>query len=244
MPAYKIFLSVSTKLTPEQADFIEALEALLREKDLQPRTLGRGEFAASRPLEKVKSMMRESAGTVVVALARSKLGLGQELVRKEGVEQGAEWKATTARCLPTVWNQVEAALATALDHPLLVIAERGIFQEGLIDRGHDWYVLDTSLAVSELRSKEFSGVLADWIAHLGAPGVVAGRPTESADISKFSIGTILKMLRPAQVVAIVALLVALIVGSIALGVRWPQIAIAAGIATAPDPAKAPTLQGK
>ena len=42
--------------------------------------------------------------------------------------------------LPTVWNQIEAAMAYTLGRPLLVIVEDGLVSEGLLEGKYDWIV--------------------------------------------------------------------------------------------------------
>ncbi len=45
---------------------------------------------------------------------------------------------------------------------LLVIAEHGLKREGLIERGHDWYVQWVKVDTATLNTAEFNGVMANW----------------------------------------------------------------------------------
>jgi len=64
--------------------------------------------------------------------------------------------------LPTPWNQIEAAMAYAAGLPFLVIVEKGLREEGLLDRGYDWYVQTITPDIAALVSTEFNGILASW----------------------------------------------------------------------------------
>jgi hypothetical protein len=81
-----------------------------------------------------------------------------------GVEKRGGSKETALKDikLPTPWNQIEAAMAYSGGLPLLVIVESGLRSEGLLERGHDWYVQWVKPDGSALNSNEFNGVLASW----------------------------------------------------------------------------------
>ena len=55
--------------------------------------------------------------------------------------------------LPTVWNQIEAAMAHMHEIPLLVIAERGLREEGLLGMSFGQILVHQSLR--QMRSKVF-----------------------------------------------------------------------------------------
>ena len=63
---------------------------------------------------------------------------------------------------PTIWNQIEAGMAAALGHPLLVIAEDSLVQEGLLQNRFEWYVQFVTLDPGLTTRDEFLGVFEDW----------------------------------------------------------------------------------
>jgi hypothetical protein len=63
--------------------------------------------------------------------------------------------------LPTVWNQIEAALGYSRGHPLLVICENGLRSEGLLEKGYDWYVQWLDIDPREVDTREFREVFDD-----------------------------------------------------------------------------------
>jgi hypothetical protein len=127
---------------------------------------------------------------VVIALERSYFSKGVE--RRGGPKQ-ADLEDIR---LATPWNQIEAALAYSYGHPLLVIVEKGLKTEGLLEKGNDWYVQSIAPDPSSLNGNEFNGVLSDWKTKLKATpadSFKSARPPED-----FTIGEILKGLRPAS----------------------------------------------
>jgi hypothetical protein len=150
-----VFLSVG-RTTPDQESFVAAVESYLQANDLRPRTVGRIEFSSEQPLKRVQRLMRECSGAVILAYER--------LYIQDGIDRrGSDAEEALGPCsLPTVWNQIEAAMAYTLGRPLLVMVEVGLRDEGLLEPGHDWYVQRIQLEAATLAGKEFLGVFADW----------------------------------------------------------------------------------
>ena len=118
----------------EQEEFVRAIEERLRAEGLTPCTVGRNTWTAGAPLKKVMELMAECTGAVIVALERTYFPLG---IERRGHPEAHELRDIR---LPTPFNQVEAAMAYAHARPLLVIIEAGLREEGLLERGNDWYV--------------------------------------------------------------------------------------------------------
>jgi hypothetical protein len=151
-----VFLSVGRASTPEQEQFITALEKYLSSNGLTPQTVGRTYFKNQQPLVSVAECMAGCAGTIILAFERLYIQDGAE--RRGSKQQNPIGNVT----LPTVWNQIEAAMAYTLGHPLLVLVENGIKSEGLLERGYDWYVKWIDLQSTAFAEPEFIGVFADW----------------------------------------------------------------------------------
>jgi hypothetical protein len=153
---YKVFLSVGSPFNKTQEAFISAIEQYLKEIDLIPQTVGRTYFSSLQPLRAVNELMRECAGTIIVALERSLLieGIERRDSPKQAVLNGSK--------LPTPWNHIEAAMAYVHEHPLLVIVEDGVKNEGLLEQGYDWFVLELDSSLSPVDNPIFQGMIADW----------------------------------------------------------------------------------
>lgn len=165
----KIFVSVGRVFTPEQDAFLTAFEKFLTEHGLAPQIVNRTVFSAGQPLKFIESLMNECSGTVVLAFERLYIREGQEKRGSEAEKPLQEIK------VPTVWNQIEAAMAYVLKHPILVVVEKGMRNDGLLEAGYDWYVFNLELDPAKLSDREFVGVFSDWKAR-----VLAYRPSRPA----------------------------------------------------------------
>lgn len=132
-------------------------EVFLRGRGLTPHTVGRNRFTAGAPLQTIMGDMSTSAGTAIVAFERKRVDSGIELgaLGKDDADlSGARY--------PTVWNQIEAAMAYTLGHPLFVVVEEGLRSEGLLERGYDWWVQSVTIGPGVMEGAEFLGIFADW----------------------------------------------------------------------------------
>jgi hypothetical protein len=151
-----VFFSVGRTMTPSQHEFVAAIETLLAANGFLPRTVGRTDLAQQKPLQLIADVMRECSGTIVVALERLRINQGVELCGDPTVEN------LSGISLPTVWTQIEAAIAYTLGHPLLAIVESNLRNEGVLEEGYDWTVKWVDLDPQSLNNGEFSTVLGDW----------------------------------------------------------------------------------
>lgn len=160
MPA-KVFLSVGSTANDTQEDFVRLMERFLESSGLTPQTVGRSYFSSKQPLAAIDELLQECAGTVIIAYERIHLATA---VEKRG---GPKEKPLDGLNLPTVWNQIEATMAYTLGHPLLVLVEKGLKYEGLLEEGYDWFVQEIDLDQSVFDNRMFQGVFADWKKRIG-----------------------------------------------------------------------------
>lgn len=151
-----VFLSVGSPFAPGQEEFVASLEANLIAHGLKPRTVGRSDFTNGQPLRFVNQLMDRCAGTIVVALERVQVLNGFE--RKGSPRQ----ETLTNIEIATPWNQIEAAFAYAKKLPLLVIKGDNVKGDGLLEKGHDWYVHSTQVDPNFFESKQFQGTFKNW----------------------------------------------------------------------------------
>ncbi len=170
------------------------------------RAVGRSDFSSSHPLKFIQQLMNECRGTVIIAFERVKVIEGLE--RRGSPEE----RPLANQILPTVWNQIEAAMAYVLGHPLLVIVETGSRDEGLLEAGYDWYVQHLDLKPSSLSSKQFIGVFADWKNKVEAKA----KEKRRVEVTELTIGEIASSMKPAQLWALLGALAALVTGVVAI----------------------------
>jgi hypothetical protein len=216
MEELDVFMSVGGTASDKQERFVRAVEDRLRSEGLIPHTVGRNTFSSDAPLKTVTELMDKCTGTVVIALERMYFPAG---VDKRGGDKQAPLSEVK---LPTPWNQIEAAMAYAHQHPLLVIVEEGLKSEGLLERGFDWYVQRVKPEESSLSTLEFNGVLANWkskMAQLASDKKEAKKINIDISPVDLTIGEIIKGLKPNQLWAVLIALAGLIVGAFATGAK-------------------------
>jgi hypothetical protein len=221
--ATNVFLSVGRTFTAAQESFVVDFEQHLRANGLAPQTVGRNYIKNQQPLRSVAECMRECSGTVILAFERTHVVAG---VEKRGSAQEASLAGVN---LPTVWNQIEAAMAYTLGHPLLVVAEHGIRSEGLIEKGYDWYLKWVDLSQTTFSDPEFTGLVADWKSRLtsaseGSPALLPA--SVELDVGKLSVAQVLGQLKTGQLWSTLTGLVVLIAGALAIGYRIGALGLA------------------
>lgn len=208
MREFDVFVSVGGTATERQESFVRAVEDRLRSEGMVPHTVGRNTFSTDAPLRTVTKLMGRCSGTVVIALERSYFPSG---VEKRG---GAAEAPLTEVRLPTPWNHIEAAMSYARGLPLMVIVERGLKSEGLLEHGYDWYVQSVTPEPEALNSTEFNGVLASWKRKMSEISKQTVSPKTPAELT---IAELLGGLKPVQLWSVLMALAALVAGAFALG---------------------------
>ena len=199
-----IFVSVGRTSTPEQEKFVSAIEQYLRDNGFEPRIVGRTAFSSLQPLKFIEQLMHECSGTIVIAFERIYI---QEGIEKRGGEAEKVFRDIK---LSTVWNQIEAAMAYVLGHPLLVIVENGIRNEGLLETGYDWYMQWVKLDASTLSTREFGGIFGDWKRRVENFQKTGMKKSQGIELERLTISQILGSLKPAQLWTIIITLVSAI----------------------------------
>jgi hypothetical protein len=217
----KVFISIGTACSLLHAEASDTIFQALETAGLSPRQMGRNEWSSEQPLRAIKRVIEECEGGVVIAFCRYQFPAGVE--RKK---DGGESPLSDVR-LPTVWNQIEAAMAYTRNLPLLVIAEHGLRDDGLLEGRYDWKVFWTDFKPEHFWSKEFVGFLNSWKRLVDA-SAASRRQIEAAenDISKMSIGQLFAQLSVPQLWATLSAIVGLIIGAATVAFRagagkWP-----------------------
>jgi hypothetical protein len=156
MSGVKVFISVGRTSTPAQEEFVSAVEKYMLSDGVEPLALGRNYWSSQQPLKAIDELMHQCSGAAIIAFER--LRIVQAIDRR-----GSDAEAHIADvALPTVWNQVEAAMAYARGLPLLVLVQEELRTEGLLETGYDWYVKRMPLDAAAVSDREFCGIFKDW----------------------------------------------------------------------------------
>ena len=185
----KVFLSVGSTYNKKQETFVSAFETFLGQNGCERLTVGRGKYFASQPIVSARDLMQSADGVVVIAFTRQII---EKAIDKPGSK---DEKEIINIAYPTVWNQLEAAMAFGLDLPLLMIIEEGLHQEAMLKDRLEYRALVTNLEKKIFASDEFKGIFADW------KRIAENRSKEiegHVDVKKLTIGKLIKEFSPDQ----------------------------------------------
>jgi hypothetical protein len=215
--ATKVFISAGTPADESQKSFRDAVVNAIELAGFTPRLMQTKDWDYKNPLRGVRRAMDECRGAVVVAYARYQVDAGAEL--REGGGRPLESVA-----FPTAWNQIEAAMAYEKGLPLLVVAEKRLRREALLDSANDvrpfWTELDPAIG----RSDGFQGYLRSWKEDVEQ---CAREPiSKTALLREFTAGQVLSSLPWYELVALVVTLIGALLGAVSIGYRlgsgqWP-----------------------
>lgn len=159
-----IFLSYSTPTTPDQFAMAEGVYRCLARRDLAPRTLGVNEYDFKAPLEAIRRIMGDSQGLLAIAFKKTNVEKGRTK-RRHGREEPRD-EVLKGRSFASPWVQIEAAMAYQWRLPILILREKGVVADGLLEPGVvSWYMPEFDLegtAGEFLQGQEFKEVLSKW----------------------------------------------------------------------------------
>ncbi len=166
----RVFLSVGAPHLPEQEAFVGSLEPSLRSRGLTPWTLGRANFDFRSPMRAIREAMDACAGAVILGLGRRFHPLGIDRYGSDkATEKNDFWCSTP-------WRHLEAGMAYQLGLPLLILKDKTILAEGILDQTVGEYLVFEFDLESECAgfSTELRETVAAWArAVLTQPASVA-----------------------------------------------------------------------
>lgn len=218
--AIDVFVSAGRASTEKQEAFIKAIEELIRNEGVSPRAVGRTDFSSKQPLKFIQELLQKCEGTVIIAFERIFVADGEE---KRGSPSS---KPIRQEILPTVWNQIEAAMAYVLQQPLLIIVEETARTEGLLEAGYDWYVLRVAIDPSSIYTPEFRGVFNDWIKRVNQYHAEKEKSRNELpanfDFGKIRVSQLFSLLTPGQLWKFIIAIVTLIIGGFYIGMFFSK----------------------
>ena len=178
MPAgISIFLSYPKPCFGAQKDFIARVREYLEQRGFQPRTLGVTDYDMDAPLKAIRRLMLESNGLITVAFRRTFVEKGTAQFRSD-VENLKE-TPVDGKWLTTPWAHIEPAMAYQLGLPILIFRERGVLDDGILERGVAGLYMpefDLDATGDYLGSAEWGGILGKWEGYVRAVVEHKGMP--------------------------------------------------------------------
>lgn len=156
----KIFFSRGTPHTDKQSFYIENLKKKLLQYNIELIS----SWSPTDPIKKIKGLMNEFHGCLVLGMERTYL--------KEGIEKrgSTNEQNLTNQFFPTLWLQLESAMAYQMDLPLLIFKEKSLKQEGMFDsNNHSLRVIDINPNNPNEVDEEFiSKCIEEWVLQIKA----------------------------------------------------------------------------
>lgn len=121
-----VFVSVQRLRDPRQAAFLAGVERLLQRWGLAWITLDQTEDASPDSLPEIREALLACQGALVIAYERWRTDVVAEYPDTPSAA------SREAHRLPTVWNQIEAAMAYQAGLPLLILTELGLHEQGML----------------------------------------------------------------------------------------------------------------
>lgn len=169
-----VFLSYPNPYNDQQEQFIERIKTYLRQRGLEPRTVGVTDYHIDTPLTTIRRLMWESNGLLTIAFRRTHIQSGTMRPKTDKEKPiNDEW-------LTTPWAHIEPAMAYQLGLPILILRQSGVIADGILERGIAGiylpeFDLDTPTQ-DYLDSSEWAGIIGKWEGYVRAVMDRKGRP--------------------------------------------------------------------
>jgi len=173
-----IFLSYPKPHLKKQETFIESLKNYLTGRGFSPKTLGVNEYDMDVPLTSIRRLMLESNGIITIAFRR--LFVEHGTFRKDADILGVDENHYDGFWLTSPYCHIEPAMAYQLGLPILIVREKGVHMEGLLERGAvGTYLPEFSLdgdPTEYFRTPEWNSLIGKWEGYVRSVVDVKGKP--------------------------------------------------------------------
>lgn len=174
-----VFLSYPKPYLKRQEDFIQRIIAYLEKRDFLPRTLGVTDYDMDAPLTAIRRLMLESNGLITIAFRRCFIKHG---VGKPCSDLGEEEYSISGQWLTSPYCQIEPAMAFQLGLPVLILREKGVIADGILEKGAlgvymPEFDLDNNID-DYFESKEWGQIIRKWEGYVRKVVENKGRPQQ------------------------------------------------------------------
>ncbi|GHV28531.1 hypothetical protein FACS18948_7340 [Clostridia bacterium] len=124
-----IFVSRPTPFLRSQIHFIDRINQILNDDGFEPLTLGeRDNYTSENALPGIRELMLKSNGIICVAFRRTFIEKGKQKPSTSKESEIKEQWTTSPFC------HIETAMAYMLNLPTLILTEKGVLQEGVLEQ--------------------------------------------------------------------------------------------------------------
>jgi hypothetical protein len=173
-----VFLSYPKPCYAAQQQFVAKVTTFMAGRGFAPRTLGVTDYDMDAPLKSIRRLMLECNGLLTIAFRRTHIESGTTRYRTDLTELSEGPLKDVWFTSP--WSQIEPAMAYQIGLPVLILRERGVLDEGILERGVlGLYMPEFDLAKSideYLSSVEWNEMLGRWEGFVRAVVETKGNP--------------------------------------------------------------------
>lgn len=154
-----VFISHPTPYNDHQEKFLTLINNMLKEHGLNPTNLGKNNWSSRSPLKPIKEIMATCKAAIIIGMERHHSYIGYEK------ENSKETKEYIHKYSSSPWIQIEAGMAYQAGLPLMILKERKVFSEGILDSNiSEYYVFEFEIEKQYKRlSDELRAIILDWI---------------------------------------------------------------------------------
>ena len=178
--AISIFLSYPKPCFGRQKAFVEHIHEYLMERGIAPRTLGVTDYDMDAPLTAIRRLMLELNGLLTIAFRRTFIEKGTMRLRTDITTLSED--PIDGVWLTTPWAHIEPAMAYQLGLPVMILREKGVLADGILERGIvGLYMPEFDLEQpmkDYFESAEWNGIIGKWEGYVRAVVERKGRPPE------------------------------------------------------------------
>ncbi|MEB3359732.1 MAG: hypothetical protein VKK04_23605 [Synechococcales bacterium] len=175
-----VFLSYPKPCFKRQEEFIDGVRNCLKDRGFAPRTLGVTDYDMDAPMTAIRRLMLESNGLITVAFRRTFIEKGTARLRTDIHE--LKETPLDGMWLTTPWAHIEPAMAYQLGLPVLLLREKNVLDDGILERGivglyMPEFDLDSPIE-AYLESDQWRDVIGKWEGYVRAVVNSKGRPPQ------------------------------------------------------------------
>jgi hypothetical protein len=163
-----------------QQAFVECLSDYLESRGFAARTLGVTDYDIDAPLKAIRRLLLESNGIIAIAFRRTYLkeaagNYATDMSSRQSYDLSGTW-------FTSPWAHIEPAMAYQLGLPIMILRERNVVADGLLEKGIVGTYLpefDVEAAPDAyLRSPEWNQIVAKWEAQVRSVVDRKGNPPQ------------------------------------------------------------------
>jgi hypothetical protein len=159
-----VFISHPTPYNKYQECFLSLIDFKFKKHGLNPTNLGQNNWNFRSPLKPIKEIMDTCVAAIVIGLERHHSFIGYEKKFSKNS------KELIYKYSSSPWIQIEAGMAYQAELPILILKEKKVHSEGILDpQVSDSFIFEYDLKKLQKKiSIELEEMMGSWVKHFKA----------------------------------------------------------------------------